>query len=80
MSTAKQYASKAKVTGLLSVNILKFRSEANLTQKQLALKCGVSQSSIDLIEKAELLPTLYSVILISDALNKTLSEMFDENN
>ena len=57
------------------------RAAKDLSQEQLALKCGVSRQTINAIEKGDYNPTVNLCIAICKALGKTLDELFweDEN-
>ena len=65
------------------VENLKFkiaRVETGLSQQELADLCEVTRQTIGLIEKGKYNPTLNLCIKIAKALNKTLNELFwDEN-
>ena len=52
------------------------RAARDLSQEQLALKCGVSRQTINAIEKGDYNPTINLCIAICRALGKTLDELF----
>lgn len=52
------------------------RTEAELTQQQLAEKVGVTRQTISLIEKGNYNPTLKLCLDICYAVNKKLDEIF----
>ena len=52
--------------------VLKTRNEAGITQKQLAEKSGLTQSSISNLEKGNSIPTIESLKKIADAFGKKL--------
>ncbi|MFC3389031.1 helix-turn-helix transcriptional regulator [Salinicoccus sesuvii] len=54
------------------------RTALDLTQKALAEQLGVSRQTINLIEKGEYNPSLGLCIKICQALNRTLDELFWE--
>ncbi|MFC3419907.1 helix-turn-helix transcriptional regulator [Salinicoccus hispanicus] len=54
------------------------RAAHDFTQKDLALKTGVSRQTINLIEKGEYNPSLALCIKICKALGCTLDELFWE--
>ncbi|KKE78147.1 transcriptional regulator [Bacilli bacterium] len=54
------------------------RVEKSLTQQQLADKVKVTRQTIGLIEKGDFNPTLQLCIKIAKALEKTLDELFWE--
>ena len=54
------------------------RAARDLSQEQLALKCGVSRQTINAIEKGDYNPTINLCIAICKALGKTLDELFWE--
>lgn len=55
------------------------RAEKSLTQKQLAELVGVSRQTINAIEKGEYNPTIRLCRSICRALEKTLDELFWED-
>ncbi len=56
------------------------RIEKDLSQEQLAEKIDVTRQTIGLIEAGKYNPTLKLCIAICKALDKTLDELFWENN
>ena len=54
------------------------RAAKDLSQEQLALKCGVSRQTINAIEKGDYNPTINLCIAICRTLDKTLDELFWE--
>lgn len=52
------------------------RVEHSLTQAELAEKIGVTRQTIGLIENGGYNPTLHLCIAIAKALNKTLNDLF----
>ena len=56
------------------------RVENNLTQAELAEKVGVTRQTIGLIENGKYNPSLNLCIAIAKTLNKTLNDLFWENN
>ena len=58
------------------------RVEKNLTQQELADLVGVTRQTVGLIEKGDYNPTLSLCIKISKALDRTLDQLFweDERN
>ena len=62
--------------------ITKLRRNMNLSQEELANLVGVTRQTINMIEKGNYNPTLNLCISICKVLDKTLDEIFweDENN
>ncbi len=54
------------------------RAGLDLSQDDLAKKCGVSRQTISAIEKGDYNPTINLCIAICKELNKTLDELFWE--
>ena len=54
------------------------RAGMDLSQDDLAKKCGVSRQTISAIEKGDYNPTINLCIAICKALGKTLDELFWE--
>ena len=59
-------------------NIRKFRTEAGITQEELALRSGLSQGYINQLEYGKRNYTQKSLERIAAALSKTVSEFFKE--
>ena len=58
--------------------VISARSAANLTQKQLAQRSGVSQANISKIENGNYHPSLSTLKRIADALGKRLVVSFED--
>ena len=56
------------------------RAALDMSQQELAEKAGVSRQTINAIEKGDYNPTLKLCIEICRVLNKTLDDLFWENN
>lgn len=54
------------------------RAGMDLSQEELAAKCGVSRQTISAIEKGDYNPTINLCIAICKSLGKTLDELFWE--
>ena len=54
------------------------RAGMDLSQDDLAKRCGVSRQTISAIEKGDYNPTINLCIAICKALNKTLDDLFWE--
>lgn len=52
------------------------RAAKDLSQEELAQRCGVSRQTISAIEKGDYNPTINLCISICKALDKTLDELF----
>ncbi len=55
------------------------RAGLDMSQAELAEKCGVSRQTISAIEKGDYNPTVNLCITICKVLGKTLDELFWEN-
>ena len=55
------------------------RAALDLSQEELAKKCGVSRQTMSAIEKGDYNPTINLCIAICRALDKTLDELFWED-
>ena len=58
--------------------VISTRSAANLTQKQMAQRSGVSQANISKIENGNYHPSLSTLKRIADALGKRLVVSFED--
>ncbi len=56
------------------------RVELDITQSELATRVGVSRQTINVIEKGDYNPSIKLCIAICKQLNKTLDELFWEEN
>ena len=54
------------------------RKEKGISQEDLARRCGVSRQTINAIEKGDYNPTIRLCIAICRALDKTLDQLFWE--
>lgn len=77
--------SKRKDTGLLSMKNLKLklaRMEKDMSQTELAKRVGVTRQTIGMVESGDYNPTLNLCIQICKELDKTLNDLFweDDNN
>ena len=70
----EEYDINAEVRDL----VISARSAANLTQKQLAQRSGVSQSNISKIENGNYQPSLSTLKRIAGALGKRLVVSFED--
>ena len=57
-------------------HVKKFRTEKNLSQKELADYAGITRQTLSLIEKSEYNPSLKLYLQLCYALNKTLDDVF----
>ena len=70
----EEYDIDAEVRNL----VISARNAANLTQKQLAQRSGVSQANISKIENGNYHPSLSTLKRIADALGKRLVVSFED--
>lgn len=63
----------------MNIKLKMARLERNITQQQLAQKVGASRQTIGLIEKGEFNPSLNLCIAIAKTLEKTLDDLFWED-
>lgn len=61
----------------LGIRIRKFRTQAGLTQAQLADLCGKSPEAISNLERGKATPSVATLQLLADRLGASLHEMFD---
>ena len=59
--------------------IINARNEVGLTQKELALKAGVTQANISKIEQGSSHPTIDTLVKIADGLGKKLVIRLDDS-
>ena len=68
------------ITSILSANIKMLRSNLNLSQEELASKCGLHRTYIGAIERGERNITLSSLELLSFSLDVDVPYILTENN
>lgn len=56
----------------------KHRTEANLSQEKLALKCNLDRTFIGMLERGERQPTISTLFSIADNLNISASNFIEE--
>lgn len=61
---------------MIKNRIKQIRNSLNWTQEDLAIRSGVSVSSIGRMENEQQLPNLYSALCVCKALDKFLDEVF----
>lgn len=61
------------------VRLRELRQERGLSQRELAKNCGIANTTISLIEKGKISPSLSSIKKILDGLSVTLSDFFSDN-
>ncbi len=62
---------------LLGKNIRRIRIKKGISQEQLAMRTGVTQSHISRIESGNFNPTLDTIAKIAEALGKSLTSLFE---
>lgn len=73
----REVGDKMKEDGLkLNNNLKEARTEAGLSQTELAEKVGVSKNTISSIETGQFSPTAKLALLLCIALNKKFEDMF----
>ena len=68
--------SKTKFQNIIGANIRKIRSDKNLTQDELAHKCGFYRTYINLIETSKRLPSSFSLYRIAFALGVKVDDLY----
>jgi len=68
--------SKIKVQNIIGANIRKIRSDKNLTQDELAHKCGFYRTYVNLIETSKRLPSSFSLYRIAFALGVKVDDLY----
>lgn len=63
------------IEDFFSKNLRKFREHLNLSQEQLAEKCGLDRTYIGILERKEKTPTLTTVEKCADALNVSIDRL-----
>jgi len=68
--------SKIKFQNIIGANIRKIRSDKNLTQDELAHKCGFYRTYVNLIETSKRLPSSFSLYRIAFALGVKVDDLY----
>lgn len=63
------------IPSLFGPLLRRLRTEAGLSQDQLAAMCSMDRSAISLLERQKNHPSLASLVLISEALGMTAAEL-----
>ncbi len=56
--------------------LIRYRKSQGLSQKELAAKCNLTQSTISTMENGDFYPSMYSFLTICDGLSITPSQFF----
>lgn len=56
----------------------KYRTEANLSQEKLALKCNLDRTYIGMLERGERQPTISTLFVVSETLKIPASKFIEE--
>ena len=75
-----QNDSTARTLALIGRRIRGHRKRSDMTLQQLAGKCGISASMLSLVERGLASPSIGSLILVSEALNCSMSELMAADN
>lgn len=62
---------------LLGKQIAKYRNQAAISQKELALRCDMEKSAITRLEKGRTNPTSLTLFKICEALGIVVSQLFE---
>ncbi len=59
-------------------NVKKYREESDFTQKDVAIKLGISVTGYQYIEYGKRHPNVYLALMIAEILNKSVEELFPQ--
>ncbi len=76
-SVITQLMQKDKFLKRLGAQIVKIRKSKNLTQAELAWKCGKDPQSIERVENGKTNPTSYYLFQLASALNVSTKSFFE---
>lgn len=68
--------SKEQLSHKIGVQIKFYRNQLGISQSELARRCDKDKQHIELIENGKVSPNIYTIYIISKALNIELSEFF----
>ncbi len=66
---------KEEIQAIIGLNVRKAREGARLSQFDLALESDLHRNMIDLIERGQTMPTVFTIYKISEALEVELSDL-----
>jgi transcriptional regulator with XRE-family HTH domain len=66
---------KEEIQGIIGLNVRKAREGAGLSQFELAIESELHRNMIDLIERGQTMPTVFTIYKISEALKVELSDL-----
>ena len=69
--------SKEDVQEIIGLNLKRERNAAEFSQFELAIEADLHRNMIDLIERGKTMPTIYTLLKISKALDISLHELMD---
>ena len=66
---------KEEIQAIIGLNVRKAREGAGLSQFDLAIESDLHRNMIDLIERGQTMPTVFTIYKLSKALELELSEL-----
>ena len=63
---------KEEIQAIIGLNVRKARGESGLSQFELALESDLHRNMVDLIERGQTMPTVYSLLKVANALNTSI--------
>ncbi|MAO65408.1 MAG: transcriptional regulator [Balneola sp.] len=67
--------SKEEIQSIIGINVKRAREKAGLSQFDLGLESDLHRNMIDLVERGQTMPTVYTLIKIAKALETSLAEL-----
>lgn len=67
--------SKEEIQSIIGINVKRAREKAGLSQFDLGLESDLHRNMIDLVERGQTMPTVYTLIKIAKALEASLAEL-----
>lgn len=77
LDSTLEILSKNDFTQKLGNRIKEIRISKSISQSELSRLCGKDRQHIELIENNKICPNIYTIYIISNALNITLSELLE---
>lgn len=67
--------SKEEIQSIIGINVKRAREKAGLSQFDLGVESDLHRNMIDLVERGQTMPTVYTLIKMAKALETNLAEL-----
>lgn len=70
--------SKQEIQDIIGLNLKRERNTAGISQFDLSIEAELHRNMIDLIERGKTMPTVYTLLKISEALGLSMSDLLKD--